>query len=179
MYYTSDIIKSFIKNLVFSFIACLLTYFAIKWIGSWYREELTTMAVLLLLVFIPIGFAAFTTGGDETLSRLIRWGGFLLIVIPTLIHHINMFEIAETYVRVEATILPIAWIVSTLTYIQIGYDIFGYWVRFSLVYVFVLTMIVNMMFSGLGVLIFYLIAGGIALLYLAYIRIKEGSAFAC
>ncbi len=171
------ILKSFIKNLLFSFPSCLVSYFLIKMIAGWYRDELTTTAGLLLLLFVPVGFAAFATSGDGFASKLIRIAGLLLILIPTLLHHLDMLDINATYVRVEAVILPISWIASAMTYIQIGYDIWGDWAKFSLAYVFVLFNIINIMFSGRWVLYMYLIAGCIALLYLGYIRIKEGSAF--
>jgi hypothetical protein len=180
-----DIIKSFLLNVIIAYAFSLVCYFLLKWFAGWSKDELSQTANNLLLIAIPIGFALFTTTGNNVVSKIIRTVGFFVIIVPTLLWHLELMKLVDgadwdNYCsHIEFVILPISWIVAVMTYIQIGYEIWGDWAKFSLAYVFVLTMIVHFFFisAGKGLLIFYLIAGCIGLAYLGIVRLKEGSAF--
>ena len=179
-----EMIKSFLLNLVISFVFCLVCFFLLKWFATWYDGKLSKTATNLLLIVIPLGFSLFATTGNNFVAKIIRIIGLLTIVVPTLLHHLDLINIVKSgndiSAPVEFVILPIAWIASVMTYIQIGYEIWDEWAKFSLGYVFVIANVINFIFlplMGIGVAIFYLIAGCVALVYLGIIRIKEGSAF--
>ena len=175
-----EMVKSFLLNLVVSFAFCLVSFFLLKWFASWYEEELSQTATTLLLIVIPVGFSLFTTRGNNFVAKIIRFLGLVAIIVPTLLFHLEMLNSGDVVSPVELVILPITWIASVMTYIQIGYEIWGEWAKFSFGYVFVLTNIINCLCIGLmgkGLAIFYLIAGCIALVYLGIVRLKEGSAF--
>ena len=181
-----EMIGSFFLNLLIAYAFSLVCFALLKWFASWYDTELSQTGVNLLLIAIPISFSLFTTKGDNVVAKIVRFVGFVGIVLPTLLFHlemmnqINAIDNGKFCSPIEFVILPISWIVAVMTYIQIGYDIWGDWAKFSLAYVFVLVNIINFMgmAGGKGILIFYLIAGCIALAYLGIVRLKEGSAFA-
>ena len=88
-----DIIKSFLLNVIIAYAFTLVCYFLLKWFASWSKDELSQTANNLLLIAIPIGFALFTTKGNNVASKIIRAVGFFVIVIPTLMWHLELMKL--------------------------------------------------------------------------------------
>ncbi len=141
---------------------------------------------LLMLLILPLGSSLFLANDEydwELGYKIIRCIGLLVLIIPAFIYHIQIIGGSVVPTSGQIAIFPIVCASASITYIAFGYETLGFVGKAGLFIVASVMSFLNWFLlvvisaGAIGLAVFYMILGAIALIILAVFRIKMGTAF--
>lgn len=175
-----------ILKMVAGFAIAFVAWGLLFLIMNWQVDGGMKSAKLLMLLILPIGSSLFLANDEydwELGYKIIRAVGLIILVASAFIFHLKVMGGDMKVTSGCLVIFPIVCASASITYIAFGYETLGFVGKASLFIVAGVLSFVNwfiFVLIGAGVVglaVFYLILGVIALGVLAGFRIKMGTAF--